>query len=246
MTTPLLRRGKALGAVGALALALTGCGAGLDAYTYQERPQAENVNLNLQPLAIRDVHVKPPSNGRTYEAGGEAFGGFTVSDTGTEGDTLLGITSPDAAEVVPTVDGRPVTVEVPPRGTTGTSTGFVLRGLNADLRSGEYVTLVFEFEQAGTVEALVPVRTTGRTDRPAFTGEPGSEEGEPALQGPAGGQAEEEGAAEGGEGEPGSGDASIGEGEQGQEEVGSVEAEPGAEPATEGEPAAEPEASPAS
>ena len=195
MTTPRL-----LAASGLLALSLTGCGAGLDAQTYQTRTVGDASNVDLGPLAVRNIAVNAPTGGFTYPAGADARGVFSVADKGTEGDTLLEVTSDAAAEVVVLQDGAPTELEVPPGGSTGEGAGFVLRELTGDLITGEYVTLTFRFERAGTFDVLAPVATNGRAGRPALTGEPGSEEGEPALQAPTGGQSEK--AAEGGAAEP--------------------------------------------
>ena len=192
MTVP-----RRLAAAGLLTLSLTGCGAGLEAQTYQKRIVGDATNVDLGTLAVRNISVSPPTNGRTYEAGGEARGVFTVANSGTEPDVLLGVTSPEADEVVVTTNGLPGSLRVPGQGTTGTSAGLVLRGLSKDLIAGQYITLVLRFERAGTLEVLVPVAVTGRTQRPGRTGEPGSEEGEPALQGPAGGHGSADKGAEG-------------------------------------------------
>ncbi|MCW2614014.1 MAG: hypothetical protein JWN08_1008 [Frankiales bacterium] len=186
-----------LGAAGLLALALTGCGAGLEAQTYQTRTVADATNANLGTLSVRNLAVRPPAGGRVHEAGSDARGSFTVANTGTEPDVLLEITSPAASEVVLLSGGAPKELDVPARGTTGSEGSFILRGLTSDVGTGEVVTVTMRFERAGTLEAIVPVQTSGRTDRPARTGEPGSEEGEPALQGPAGGHHEDEAEQEG-------------------------------------------------
>ena len=213
---------RRLAVTGLLALSLTGCGAGLDAYTYQERPQAENTNVNLGTLAVRNITILPPSEGRTYEAGGEARGIFRVANGANSGDVLLEVTSSDADEVVLLDEGRPSELEIPARGSTEERGSFLLRGLTDPLVTGEYVTLTFRFERNGTIEALVPVTTNGRAGRPVYTREEGSEEGEPALQGPAGGHGpESEEEAKGGE--QGGSEAQIGTGEEGAAEGGEVE-----------------------
>lgn len=224
---------RRLALTGLLALSLTGCGAGLDAYTYQERTVADATNVNVGTLAVRNISILPPAGGRLYETGGEARGVFTVANTGSEADRLVEASSPAASEVVLVQDGKPTEIEVPPRGTTGGTSTFILRGLTADLGTGEFVPMTFRFERSGTIETLVPVALTGRTDRPAKTGEPGSEEGEPALQGPAGGHHDEKG--EGAEGDQeGGGEAERGASEEGQAGAGETgsEAEPSASPST--------------
>jgi hypothetical protein len=89
--------------------------------------------------------------------------------------------------------------------------------LTEELREGEYTTLTFRFERNGSIEVPVPVRSPGRTDRPVYTGGEG-EEGEPALQAPAGGHGgEEAGGDEDGAGAEGE-EGIVGEGESGQSE----------------------------
>ena len=227
MTTPRLL------ASGLLALALTGCGAGLTAQTYQTRTVGDASNVDLGVLAVRNIAVNAPTGGFTHPAGTDARGVFTVANKGDVADTLLGVTSDAAAEVVVLQGGAPAELQIPPRGSTGEGAGFVLRDLTGDLITGEYVTLTFRFERAGTFAVLVPIATTGRAGRPVFTGEPGSQEGEPALQGPTGGGS---GKAEGGAAGQG-GSAERGQGEQGQADT---PAEGGGQGAPSGAPGTEP------
>ena len=190
---------RLLAVTGLLVLALSGCGAGLDAQTYQTRTVGDASNVDLGPLAVRNIAVNPPSGGFTHPAGSDVRGVFLVANRSDEPDTLLEITSDAAAEVAVLQDGAPAELAIPASGSTEGSAGFVLRDLAEDLVTGEYVMLTLRFERAGSLDVLVPVATNGRAGRPIFTGEPGSEEGEPALQGPAGGHSEK--GAEGGSAE---------------------------------------------
>ena len=203
---------------GLLALALTGCGATLDAQTYQERNQADAANTAVGTIALRGIAVEPGGEDRLHEAGADAEVFLTLTNRDDEPDTLLEVTTPDAESVEFLVDGEPAdTLEVPALGSTEDLASLRLVSLTEDLREGEYTTLSFRFERSGSVEVPVPVRSPGRTDRPVYTGGEG-EEGEPALQAPAGGHhGEESGGDEdgvGGEGEEGF----PGEGEIGQAE----------------------------
>ena len=215
---------RLLAVTGLLVLALSGCGAGLDAQTYQTRTVGDASNVDLGPLAVRNIAVNPPSGGFTHPAGSDVRGVFLVANRSDEPDTLLEITSDAAAEVVVLQDGAPAELAIPASGSTEGSAGFVLRDLAEDLVTGEYVMLTLRFERAGSLDVLVPVATNGRAGRPIFTGEPGSEEGEPALQGPAGGHSEK--GAEGAEG--------------GSAEAEPSEAEPSEGAPSEGAPSAEP------
>ncbi len=183
-------RPTALAAAVLAAVALTGCGAGLDAQTYQERNSADSTDTAVGALAVRDIALLAPERGELYEAGDDAEGTITVTNKGDQPDTLLEVTSPDAQDVVVLEDGEPGELEVPPLGSTTDTYSLRVEGLRSDLRPGEYIRMSFRFEESGSVDVLVPVALTGETDRPVYTGEEGGE-GEPALQGPTGGHGED-------------------------------------------------------
>ena len=221
---------RLLAVTGLLALALSGCGAGLDAQTYQTRNVGDASNVDLGSLAVRNITVNPPSGGFTHPAGSDVRGVFRVANRSDKPDTLLEITSDAAAEAVVLQDGAPAELVIPANGSTEGSAGFVLRDLAEDLVTGEYVKLTLRFERAGSLDVLVPVATTGRAGRPILTGEPGSEEGEPALQGPAGGHSEKGAEAEPPKAEPSEGSPA----ETGPSGGAPSEGAPSAEPAPSG------------
>ena len=235
---PLASRSAALLLAGVLPLALAGCGAGRDAQTYQERSQADATNTAVGTLAIRGLAVLPSEDGRTLEEGEDAEAVLVVTNNDDEPDTLLEVTTDGAESVEVLVEDSPASLEVPALGSTENTARLRLVSLTQDLTEGEYVTMTFRFEKNGTIEVPVPVAVSGRTDRPVYTGGEG-EEGEPALQAPAGGHhGEESGGDEdgaGGEGEEGI----VGEGESGQGED-EGETAPRSEESPEGEGAEEP------
>ena len=201
-----------------LALALTGCGATLDAQTYQERNQADAANTAVGTIALRGISVEPGGDDRTHEAGSDVEVFLVLTNKDDEDDTLVEVTSPDAESVELLVDGEESDgIDVPALGTTADTASLRMVSLTEELREGEYTTLTFRFERSGSVEVPVPVRSPGRTDRPVYTGEEGGE-GEPALQAPAGGHGgEEAGGDEDGAGAEGE-EGIVGEAEQGQGE----------------------------
>lgn len=155
----LLVPGLALG----LVLGLTGCGAGLRAQTYQERTQAEATNESIGELAIRNLRVLAPEGegSAVYEAGEDAQALLTVVNEGAESDRLVDVSSPLASSVEvigPEGEGAELVVE----GQSSTSAfGFVLRGLESTVRTGEFVEMQLTFERNGTETMLVPVALTG-------------------------------------------------------------------------------------
>jgi hypothetical protein len=132
-----------------------------------------------------------------HSVGDDATVVLTVTNAANQEDRLLEATSSAAEQVEVLAGGREREMVVPPLGSTGNFVTLQLRGLTRDLRPGEYVDLALRFERNGSTELLAPVITTGRTDRPVYTGE--YEEGgeEPALQAPAGGHHGDDHAGEG-------------------------------------------------
>ena len=172
----------------ALALpALFGCAAGLDAQTYQERNNASSTDARAGALQLRNIAVEAPSSDEGYEVGDDVTVNVTVVNDGDEDDRLVEVTSSAAREVAVLAGGREGELVVPPRGSTGSFVTLELRGLTRPLRPGEYVDLAFRFEGNGSAEVLAPIITTGKTDRPIYTGERFEGGEEPALQAPAGG-----------------------------------------------------------
>ena len=121
-----------------LALALTGCGAGFEAQTYQERTVADVSNTAIGSLALRALSVSPGSDGE-LKPGDDADVQLVVVNEGSEADSLVEVTSPvaESVDIVETEGGGVVEeLEVPSLGTTGGSAGLVLRGITEELRAG--------------------------------------------------------------------------------------------------------------
>jgi copper(I)-binding protein len=206
-------RRRAASCVLALATAaLAGCGANLDPQTYAERNNADSSNAAVGQIALRNVLVRAPRGDAVHEAGGNARVTATLTNSGAEEDRLVEATT-SAAETVVVRSGEDGDSVVVPRGGSTTVT-LELQGLTRDLRPAEYIEVTFRFAQNGEQSVLVPVATTGRTDRPVYTGERFEGGEEPALQAPAGGG---HGESEGGDAQAGSEDG--GAGDSGEESV---------------------------
>jgi len=167
---------------------MSACGAGLDAQTYQERTAADAANTSVGFLDVRNLRVEPPLVGSTLRQGGTAVVEMTIVSQDNQPDRLVEATSPVASEVVTVVDGEPGEIVVPALGSTVNSARLRLVGLTKDLNSGQNIAVALRFARAGTVREVIPVGLTGESDRPIFT--EGDGEGQPALQGPAGGHGE--------------------------------------------------------
>lgn len=176
----------------AIAVSVSACGADLEAQTYQQRDQAESTDSSVGALSLRNLAIEAPSNDEGYDVGEDATVVLTVTNAASEQDRLVEVTSSAAPEVVVLAGGAERDMVVPSLGSTGSAVTLELRGLTRTLRPGEYVDLTLRFENSGTAEVLVPVITTGKTDRPVYTGERFEGGEEPALQAPAGGHHGEE------------------------------------------------------
>jgi periplasmic copper chaperone A len=151
----------------ALGLVLTGCGAGFDAQTYQERTVADGANAAVGPIAVRNLTVRPGDDDGILSAGDDAEVRLTLTNDGGEEDRLVEASSP-LAESVDLVEGEDQStvqsVDLPPLGTTGTQNGLLLRSLSEEMRPGRYVEVTLRFERAGEVTVQAPVAVTGEYD----------------------------------------------------------------------------------
>lgn len=196
MTASFSQRAAVLAVAGLLPVALTACGANRDPQTYQRRSQAEATNTSVGALAIRGLAVSSPPRG-SFAPGDDAQVRITVVNSGAEEDTLVEASTSAATSVEVLSDGGPAVLRVPSLGSTGSTITLRLVGLTAPVREGEFIPMTLRFARNGSVDTQVPVKIANSTDRPVYTKEKGSEEGEPALQAPTGGKSTQ---GEGGEG----------------------------------------------
>lgn len=175
------RAQRAVGAVtaGLLAVVLTGCGAGFQAQTYQERPVTDGSNASVGAVAIRNIAVLPDARG-VVPAGSDAPVRMTLVNNANQDDALVAASSPAATSIDITSGAGGSTVsQLPlgPFGTTGSTAGLMLRGVRQDLRSGETIPITLRFQRSGEVTMDVPVALTGNYDqgrpRSTYFHEPG-------------------------------------------------------------------------
>lgn len=169
------RRGRARAvAVGALALVLavvTGCSAGQQAATSQQRTNAGGANGQVGEIAVEHVSIRfgdnPVPGDQVYEAGETAALRLTIVNTGSGADELVGVASPVATTVAISGDTRvpggqvltagyadfPASVAMP----DATEIEVVLQGLTAPLRAGLTYPVTFSFDRAGELRLDVPL-----------------------------------------------------------------------------------------
>ncbi len=159
------RATRTAGAVLALALGLSGCGAGFRAQTYQERTTSDSTNEAIGALAIRHIRVLPPQRGQcVYPQGSAARVAVVIVNEGVEEDRLASVTSDAGTVEVNGSGGRTISPAqmVVPGVSTVSQYSFVIRDLRRELRPGNYVTMTLTFQRNGSEEMLVPVEVTNR------------------------------------------------------------------------------------
>lgn len=155
-----------------LPLALTACGSGKNPLTYSERNQGDSTEAVADQVAVLNLRVLPPADGDVLAAGKDARVALTLVNEDAEADALVSATSPAAASVAIVKDTAPVQeVPIPARGAADQGYSLVLRGLTADLRSGQYVRIRLVFKNAPALEQLVPVSTPAQV-RPRASANP--------------------------------------------------------------------------
>ncbi len=148
---------RRLAAVLLAAVALSGCGTGLNAQTYKETGRADSTSTNLETLAVRNLHIEGPSASDVHEVGGEARLLGSLVNRGDTADTLISVTSDSAAAVTLTQDDQPASSIAVDKGRAASNWAAVLQGLSTPLRPGTYVTVTLTFTNAGRTTLQVPV-----------------------------------------------------------------------------------------
>ena len=156
------RSARAVGLTLALALGLSGCGAGLRAQTYQERTTSDSTTEAIGAIAVRHIRVLPPPDGQSYDIGDDARVAFVLVNEGARPDRLVSVTTDSASSVaVAGPGGKPATLTVPAQSGGISQYTFVLRGLTRELRPAQYVQMELVFAENGAETMLVPIEVTG-------------------------------------------------------------------------------------
>jgi copper(I)-binding protein len=140
----------------ALIPAVAGCEAGNNAPTLNFHYPTDAAGTVVGDLSIRNVFVLGAPLGHDLPKGDSASLFLALVTTGAP-DKLIGITAPGTAASVtlpaggiPVINGHPVFY-------AGPMPQIVLRGLTRPVLSGSTVLLKLMFQNAGTVELMVPV-----------------------------------------------------------------------------------------
>jgi hypothetical protein len=144
-------------AAAALVPAVAGCEAGNDAPTLNYHYPTDGVGTVTHDISIRNVFVLgAPGNG-SLATGQPAGLFFALVNDGNTGDRLLSVQAPGTATAVTLPGGG---IGLPSNSVallSGPQPKAVLTGLTRPLNGGSVVTIVFNFQKAGSVTLRVPV-----------------------------------------------------------------------------------------
>jgi len=167
------RRFVTLLGAGLLPLALTACGSGRSPQSYETRPTVDAVNASMGDLAVRNMHIEPPTGDEAELAVGEdATLTMSIVNQGEAGDRLVSVAT-EAASSVEVLDGsdQPTDrVDIPGLSSVGEDDFSVrLVGLTEAVRPGQHVDVTITFTRAGRRTLSVPVVVyTSPAPRPTY------------------------------------------------------------------------------
>ena len=144
-------------AAAALVPAVAGCEAGNNAPTLDWHNPTDGVGTVTHDISIRNVFVLgAPGNG-SLATGQSAGLFFALVNDGNTGDRLLSVQAPGTATAVTLPGGGIGLPSLRVRLLSGPQPEAVLTGLTRPLNGGSVVTIVLNFQQAGSVTLRVPV-----------------------------------------------------------------------------------------
>jgi copper(I)-binding protein len=145
------------GALALLMTAIAGCEAGNGAPTLEFHAASAGTQTVVNGIKVTNVFVLGAPSGSTVPAGSSASLFVSLYNGNSASDTLLGATAPGSAGSV-TVDGGTVTLPAYTAvNLTGPSPSVVLKSLSKPLTAGGYISVILQFEHAGSVKLQVPV-----------------------------------------------------------------------------------------
>jgi len=150
--------GLLIAALALLIPAAAGCEAGLDAPTLEFHPASAGAHAEVNGISINNVFVLGAPGGHPVPTGQSASLFLALYNNGTDDDTLVSVSAPDAASSVQVTGG---TVSVPLNSLVnlmGPQPSVVLSGLTKPLTSGSAIPVTLDFQHAGSVTLDVPVQ----------------------------------------------------------------------------------------
>lgn len=139
-----------------LALAVSGCAAGQISQTAQQVAAIDGGNASVGQLSVLNVIFETPA-AANYGPGSTVPVSLVISNHGTQGDTLTGVSSPDAAKVTISAGKIALPQQFNVQVNSAAEHTISLEGLSRPLCFGQSIPVTFTFAQAGTVTVRVPI-----------------------------------------------------------------------------------------
>lgn len=152
----LLRR-LLIGAIALLIPVLAGCEAGDNAPVLEFHPAANGAYATAGTVGVDNAFILGGPDDTPLAAGSSAGMFLAVYNGGGTADKLLSVSAPGTAASVQVAGGS---ITVPAQSTvylTGPQPKVVLRGLTSALPSGQTITVILTFQNAGGLTLSVPV-----------------------------------------------------------------------------------------
>jgi copper(I)-binding protein len=144
-------------AAAALVPAIAGCEAGNDAPTLDWHYPTDGTGTVTHDISIRNVFVLGAPGNASLATGQPAGLFFALVNDGNTGDRLVSVQAPGTATAVTLPGGG---INLPPSHVVllgGPQAKAVLTSLTRPLTGGSVLTIVFNFQKAGSVTLRVPV-----------------------------------------------------------------------------------------
>ncbi|MGH3398666.1 MAG: copper chaperone PCu(A)C [Streptosporangiaceae bacterium] len=141
----------------ALVPAIAGCEAGNDAPTLNWHYPTDGVGTVTHAISIRNVFVLGAPGSAALPAGQSAGLYFALVNDGNDGDRLVSVQAPGSATAVTLPGGS---INLPPNRVVllgGPQPQALLTGLTRPLGGGSVITIVLDFQKAGSVTLRVPI-----------------------------------------------------------------------------------------
>jgi len=146
-----------IGAIALLIPVLAGCEAGDSAPTLEFHPAANGAYGTAGAMSVVNAFILGGTDNAPLPAGGSASMFLAIYNGASSPDKLVSVSAPGTATSVQVAGGS---IAVPAQAAaylTGPVPKVVLRGLTSALPSGQTVTVILTFQNAGAVTLTVPV-----------------------------------------------------------------------------------------
>lgn len=139
-----------------LVLAVSGCAAGQISQTAQQVAAIDGANASVGQLSVLNVLLETPA-AANYGPGSTIPVSLVISNHGTQGDTLTGVSSPAAGAVKIGAGKIALPQQFNVQVNSAADNTISLEGITRPVCFGQSIPLTFTFAQAGSLTVQVPI-----------------------------------------------------------------------------------------